>query len=298
VEQLERLAPFGPGNPPLTLATKGLVLKNHSTIGRTGEHLRLVVEDEAGTMQKVLWWRGGGSPLPQGRFDLAYTVQASDYQGLPQVQVVWVDAREKVRPAVVQFAKPKIRVVDHRQEANPRQVLEHLRAREDVQVWAEAEARAEVAGRDRRELSPSQALAIWTTPPGPNELQDAMKKVSPQTVYLFGIDPDLDDPKKFLQRLAGLVKRALNADQGQTKISTLASATAQREGTVRAGLDWLVGRGQITILDENDDEIKLVAGSQTISADLSQSVTQLRVLLEETKAYRAHFARAAPDALI
>lgn len=298
VEQLERLAPFGPGNPPLTLATRELVLKNHSTIGSTGEHLRLVVEDEAGTMQKVLWWRGAGSPLPQGRFDLAYAVQASDYQGLPEVQVVWVDAREKVQPAVVQIPKPRVRVVDHRQEANPRQVLEHLRAREDVQVWSEAEARAEVEGQDRRELGPSQALAIWTIPPGPNELQNAMKKVSPQTVYLFGIDPGLDAPRKFLRRLAGLVKRALNANQGRTRISTLAAATAQREEAVRAGLAWLVGRGQITILDETSDEIRLAPGSQTISPDLPQSVMQLRVLLEETKAYRAHFSRADPETLI
>ena len=177
-------------------------------------------------------------------------------------------------------------------------MLEHLRAREDVQVWAEAEARAEIAGQDRRELGSSQAFAIWTTPPGPNELQDAMNKVSPQTVYLFGIDLGLDDPKKFLQRLAGLVKRALNADQGRARISTLAAATAQREETVRAGLDWLAGRGQITILDEADDEVMLTAGSQTINDDITPIVARLRVLLEETKAYRAHFVRADPKTLI
>ncbi|MCP4542785.1 MAG: single-stranded-DNA-specific exonuclease RecJ [Chloroflexi bacterium] len=298
VEQLERLAPFGQGNPALTLATKGLVLKSHRTIGRTREHLRLVVEDGAGTTQTVLWWRGGGSPLPQGRFDLAYSVQASDYRGQREVQVVWVDAREKVQPAKVQISKPKIHIVDYRQETNPHQVLERLRTEKDVQVWAEAKARAEVTGQDRRELIPSQTLAIWTTPPGPNELQKTMKKVSPETIYLFGIDPGLDEPKKFLQRLAGLVKRALNADQGRARISTLAAATAQREESVRAGLGWLAGRGQITILDENGDEIKMAVGSQTISVDPSEIIAQLRVLLKEAKAYRAHFSRADPETLI
>ncbi|MEE8390749.1 MAG: single-stranded-DNA-specific exonuclease RecJ [Anaerolineae bacterium] len=298
VEQLERLAPFGPGNPPLTLETKGLVLKSHRTIGRTGEHLRLVVEDEASTAQKVIWWRGGGSPLPKDRFDLAYTVQASDYRGQREVQVVWVDARpiSETRFFPKNLVSPS--VVDYRQEANPHQVLERLRAQADVQVWSEAEARAEVTGRDRYGLGPSKALAVWTTPAGPNELQDAMKKVAPETVYLFGIDPGLDDPEKLLRRLAGLVKRALNVNQGQVRISTLAAATAQREETMRAGLGWLAGRGQITIRDENDDEVSLAAGSQTINADLPPVVTQLRVLLEETKAYRAHFSRADPETLI
>ncbi|MBU0512679.1 MAG: single-stranded-DNA-specific exonuclease RecJ, partial [Chloroflexi bacterium] len=74
VDDLERLAPFGAGNPPLILATRGLKLVSHTVIGRTREHLRLVVADEAGNAQNVLWWRGAGEPLPDdgSRFDLAY----------------------------------------------------------------------------------------------------------------------------------------------------------------------------------------------------------------------------------
>jgi single-stranded-DNA-specific exonuclease len=298
VEQLERLAPFGPGNPPLTLATRGLVLTSHRTIGSSGEHLRLVVENEAGTAQSVLWWRGAGSPLPQGRFDLAYNVRASDYQGMREVQVVWVDARESAPTARPKVEVLRPRVVDYRHVAAPEHILERLRAQEDVQVWGEAGARAQVAGRDRTELGPSKTLAVWTTPPGPNELQQAMKEVSPETVYLFGIDPGLDDPERFVQRLAGLVKRALNADQGQVEVPTLAAATAQREATVRAGLDWLAGRGHIALLDGDGGRVSLAAGDQKTRADLPQAMARLRTLLEETAAYRAHFARADPETLV
>jgi single-stranded-DNA-specific exonuclease len=258
VKELERLAPFGSGNPPLALASRGLTLKSHSTIGRSGEHLRLVVEDEAGAAQKVLWWRGAGHPLPQGRFDLAYVVRASDYRGQRDVQVEWVDAREKApipRPKA-QISKPKVRVVDYREEANPRGLLEQLRAQEDVQVWSEAGARAGIAGQDRYELGPSKGLVVWTTPPGPGELQAVLERVSPEMVYLFGINPGLDHPEEFLKRLAGLTKHALNSHQGRAKVSTLAAATAQREVTAR-----------------------------------------LKALLEETAAYRAHFARADKEAL-
>ncbi len=306
VEQLGRLAPFGEGNPPLTLATRGLALKSHRPIGRTREHRRLVVEDEAGTMQKVMWWRGGGAPLPEGCFDLAYTVRANDYRGKRELQVVWEDVRvvQETRFSSKQSDKDlvslpdKVRIVDYRQEPNPQKLLEHLRAQENVQVWAEAEARAKVAGQDRYELTPSPALAVWTTPPGPNELQAALKKVSPETVYFFGLDPGLDEASRFLQRLAGLVKRALNAEQGRARISTLAAATAQREATVHAGLAWLVGRGHVTVLDKDGDEIHLTEGGETASADLAPIIAQLRVLLEETEAYRGHFARADPETLV
>jgi hypothetical protein len=100
VEDLERLAPFGPGNPPLTQASRGLKLQNHSPIGRNGEHLQLIVEDEAGSTQKVVWWQGAGWPLPGSSFDLAYTVRASTYRGLRDVQVTWLEARQpEIQPS-------------------------------------------------------------------------------------------------------------------------------------------------------------------------------------------------------
>ena len=304
VEELERLAPFGPGNPALTLASLGLALKSHRPVGRNDEHVQLVVEDEEGVTQKMIWWRGASSPLPQGRFDLAYAVRASDYRGQRDVQVVWVDARPIDVPTVVLRPEPPaVTVVDYRQAPSPRRLLERLRAQEDVQVWSEAGAKSKVVGQYRYELSPSKALVIWTAPPGPGELQAVLDKVSPETVYLFGIDPGLDHPEKFLKRLAGLIKRVLNstnADESRANVSTLAAATAQREATVRAGLAWLAARGHIVVLDEDEDsdEVRLAVGSQTVGADLSRIAAQLRALLEETAAYRAHFARADKETLI
>ncbi|HUX78076.1 MAG TPA: single-stranded-DNA-specific exonuclease RecJ [Anaerolineae bacterium] len=299
VDELERLAPFGPGNRPLTLASRGLVLKSHSPVGRSGEHLQLIVEDEGGTAQQVIWWQGAGSPLPEGRFDLAYVVRASDYRGQRAVQVEWVDARPIEAPAVaLRPERPAARVVDYRGVSNPRTLLDRLRAQENVQVWSEAEARAEVAGRDRYELGPSRVLVIWTTSPGPAELQAVLEKVAPETVYLFGIDPGLDHPEKFLKRLAGLIKQALNSSEGRVNVSTLAAATAQRESTVRAGVAWLAARGHVVVLGEEGDEVDLAPGSRMIGAGLPRIVAQLSALLEETAAYRVYFARATVERLM
>jgi single-stranded-DNA-specific exonuclease len=299
VGELERLAPFGPGNPPLVLTSQRLTLKSHSPVGRTGEHLQLVVEDEEGTTQQVIWWQGAGSPLPQGRFDLAYVVRASDYRGQRTVQVEWAAARPVEPPAVaLRPEPPAVEVVDYRGAPDPHALLERLRVQEDVLVWGEAGARAEVAGRDRYELRPSQALVIWTTPPGAGELRAGLEQVSPRTVYLFGIDPGLDDPERFLKRLAGLTKQALNSNQGRASVPTLAAATAQRESTVRAGLAWLAARGHVVVLGEDGDEVRLGAGRREVSPGLPRIAAHLRALLEETAAYRAYFARGEAGRLI
>ena len=43
VADLERLAPFGPGNPPLALASRAVKLASHRKVGRNKEHLLLNV---------------------------------------------------------------------------------------------------------------------------------------------------------------------------------------------------------------------------------------------------------------
>jgi single-stranded-DNA-specific exonuclease len=298
VENLERLAPFGPGNPPLTLVSTGLSLKSHTPVGRTGEHLQLIVEDGEGTAQRVIWWQGAGWPLPQGRFDLAYVVRASNYRGQRDIQVEWVDARPIEELALSVVEGPAIEIVDYRRESSPQKVLERLRAREDAQVWSEAEARAEIVGQDRYELNPSKVLIIWTTPPGPAELRTVLEKVAPMTVYLFGIDPGLDHTETFLKRLAGLTRYALNSHQGRVNVSTLAAATAQREAAVRQGIAWLVARGHLVVLSEEGDEMQLAEGNHAVDPKgFQKPLGSLKVLLEETAAYRAHFARADKESL-
>jgi single-stranded-DNA-specific exonuclease len=298
VEQVERLAPFGPGNPPLTLVSRELTVRRHSTVGRDDTHRQLLVADDDETLQKVIWWQGADKPLPEGRFDLAYVVRASNYRGQRQVQVEWIDARPIEEPAEIAPPEPSITVVDWRSASNPRVSLQRLRAEIDVQVWAEGQARAELEGRHRRQLEPSDALVIWTAPPGPPELQAALAKVAPQTVYLVGREPGLDRLEPFLKQLAGLVKRALRANDGTVAVAALAAATAHRERTVRAGLDWLAARGSVVIEGETDGELHLAAGDGVRGDELPAVTDRLRALLEETAAYRAYFARAEAQALM
>ncbi len=297
VEEVERLAPFGPGNPPLTLATRGVSLKGYTQVGRTGEHLNLTVEDEEGETQQVLWWRAEESALPQGPFDLAYAVRASDYRGRRDIQVEWIAGRPIEEAVTVPRREgPVIEVVDHREERDRETVLHRLQADERVMVWREGEA--DVEGRDRYTLEPSETLVIWTTPPGAPELRAALTRVWPQTVHLFGVDPGLDHPRGFLTHLARLVRRAITTAGGHVELSALAAGTAQCEETVRAGLEWLERRGDIVVLEQRDTHMRLAPGEQGPGRDLSDVAARLTSLLEETAAYRTFFARADAETLI
>lgn len=299
VEQLERLAPFGPGNPALVLAARGLSVLSDRSVGRGDEHRLVTVADEDGTTRQVIWWQAAGASLPEGRFDLAYTVRASDYRGQREVQLEWVAARAAkvsaaVRPRIVSAPE----VVDYREAADGRALLEGLRARRGLQVWCESSARRELGGQDRTELAPGSELAIWTTPPGPDELRAVLKTVAPHTVYLFAVDPAPADPTAVLSRVVGLVKASLRTDDGCVSLPRLAAATGQREATVRAALSWLEARRHILVLSREEDAWTLTEGQGQETGAARQQEALLVSLLAETAAFRSHFRRAAADSLL
>jgi single-stranded-DNA-specific exonuclease len=294
IEDIARLAPFGSGNPPLTLASRNLVMKSSTIIGRTREHVHLFVEDETGEVQKVFWWQGADNPLPEGRFDLAYTVRASDYRGERQMQIEWVDFRP-AEGSTIEGVEPRsagLEIVDYRQAADPLRGLHSLQG-QGLQVWAEGEAKKEVEGRDRFELFPGQELAIWTIPPGPLEWQHVLEQMRPKKVYLFALAPEAEKTSGFLKRLAGLLKYSLRANKEQVEIEKLAAALAHREKTIRTGLEWLVEKGLFEVVWISRRVFRVKPGTGVSGSALPEIENRLFILLEETLAYRKFFRKAS-----
>ncbi len=299
VSEIGRLAPFGPGNPPLTLAVRDLRVLSEATIGRTAEHRRVTVEDAPERTQTVFWWQGADWPLPEGRFDLALTVRASDFQGVAEVQVEWIDARLREPERVEVSARAAIAVRDYRAVSNEQAVLQSLLAEGDVQAWAEHNAPDILDVQNRSQLAPARRLAVWTSPPGPRELQAALAQVAPEEVIWFGRDPGLGEASAFLQRLAGLVKHAMQAKGGWIDLEAAAAALAHRAATVQAGLEWFAARGQLAIVERQDGQWRLAADkNQPDSQAAATARVRLDALLAETAAYRSYLRSAPPEALV
>ena len=306
VDEVEKLAPFGPGNPAPIFAAQKLSIRASVPIGRSSDALALTVEDESARTFRVIWWGGAGRPLPEGLFDLAYGVRSSTFKGERQVQIEWVDARPHQESAVPLSTVRPVRVVDHRHVNQKAAVLRGLLldGSPKRQVWCEADARRklELPGGDpgdvlrtRYTLESAEELVIWTTPSGSAALRQVMERVSPSVVYLFGVNPAVEDLDGFLNLLAGAVKYCLRTSQGKTALSRLAAATAQSEGAVRLGLQWLVEGGHISLVSLEGDDVCLAEGQGGQGTSLARTAGKLAEVLAEAAAYRSYFSTAAPD---
>jgi single-stranded-DNA-specific exonuclease len=299
VSELEQLAPFGPGNPPPVFASRGLRLLSQTPVGRDGEHLMLTIGDEHGQTQRVIWWQGGREQVPQGKFDLAYTLRSSNYRGQREVQVEWLEARPIEEPVqVIPLWHGPAEILDYRQEADPLPLLSKLRSQPGGQVWCEGEDKKRLDGQNRFELMPAPVLAIWTTPPGPAELHSALQRVKPEKVILFAIDPNLDHMEAFLRRLTGLVKYALRSSQGVVSLPSLAAAMAQRLATVQVGLEWSQAQGHIRILSIDGETVFLEQGAGISQPTTAEIATRLAAMLDETAAFRQYYSHADKEALL
>ncbi len=293
--QIERLAPFGAGNPPLTLATRNLELANSQKIGKTQEHVKLTVRDEAGTLASVLWWGGADLdlPSPEGRFDLAYTLRANDFKGQPQVSLELVDFRMVSQP-VIALETPKIETIDLRaaeEEAEKRmEALKRIQADyPDALLFAEGTDRKRLNGKGRHELSEAETLILWTTPPERRVYESILETVKPRRLVLFAQDSGDDSLEAFLARLAGLLKFVIARREGRVSLAELGAACGQTEAVIRAGFEYLKASGQVTGESEADGLSISQTNAPADDSARAQWSSTLSYLLNEGRAYRNFF---------
>lgn len=289
-QDVRRLAPFGNGNPALTLATTDLRLIRKKKLGRKGDHLELIVADEAGNQQRVLWWNVGDRALPTGRFDLAYNVQISRFKNEADLVLEFVDLQPREAELIeVSSEASGYETEDRRNfDAPHAKLAEILATHPDAIVWREADS--SVAGCNRTELRQAETLIVWTTPPGPDEWRAVLETVKPCRVIVFGQLPTEPTLESFLQRLGGLLKFALKSKGGETNLEELAAAMAQRADAIRYGLNWFQLKGLISVELRASGKLKLSLGAgEDNQSELSAMEKLLRNILEEIAAFRRNW---------
>ena len=293
VNTIEKLAPFGAGNPNPVLVARSLVVKSSQLIGKSKEHLSIEVEDQSGKAQKVLWWKGEDSSLPEGLFDLAFTLRSSNYQGQISPQMEWIESRlAEVKPINVQ-AKLNYQVVDHRKVSNPISIIRDILSEGNVDLYWTGRKNDAVDLPKPESNQYQKGLIIATIPPNRSQLLDIINFSKPETVFLFGINPlPPDQMQPFLEYLGGLLKFTVRENNGNMELKQFELLTAQSQMTLLAGLNWLAFHGDIQFQIVENGEIRLSVPGIWDSMKLENAQKELKTLMNETRAFRSYYLRA------
>jgi single-stranded-DNA-specific exonuclease len=296
-KDINRLAPFGNGNPPLNFLSQGLHLQHHCQIGKNQEHRQMTVGNENGTALKFLWWQSADYPLPESPFDLAYNLRPSTFRGTEDIQLTWVEhlhqpEAQETRPTQSAISE----IIDYRQHPHPLQALHAIRQQESsLLIWGENIQTEEISAVDRQQLTAADALVVWTTPPARAVLEQVCKIVSPVRIYLFNQQPGTDT----ISMVKAGIQAALTNKEGWISISELAALSAQTAVAIQTLLDLFLAHGNLTLLNREEDNIQLTRGGTAANKDkIAQLSAQLQYLQGEAAAYRRFYATAKPDTLL
>lgn len=289
--QLERLRPFGAGNPAPVLAAESAVFLRAEDVSRWREtaHRRLFVSGPGGEPHRLTWFNAGRLPEPGEPIDVAFMLQVNRYGGREEAQL----SLEAWRPAQPHEAQPAaelvggIEVVDWRGESPLEELLAELRqAFEDDLLLYPAPPEA---------LTPHVALALSEAPPEPLDLDALLAAVKPQVIYLLPVEePTMPVPTVVLQRVAGMVKHALAEKEGRLDLARMAAALHLSGAATEAALAWLVASAK-AVLYRQQGELFAAEPGATLPAeaavalahsDAADSLVRLEYLLGEIAAYR------------
>ncbi len=292
VSRLNRLAPFGEGNPPVVLATFNLHVSHAATFGRQNDHLRIVVEDENGVALPLIVWRGAELPVPEGRFDAAYTL-STDLRGDLEAVLVGLQLHAPIS-LESEEGESALTWQDWRRDPDPMARLEALLAEApEAQIWAEAYPRGDFPHfRRRAELRACPTLIILTAPPDLETLRKALEAADPQIVHVIGAPPPLARFEDLLRQLTLALKNALAHFDGVVSLEALCGATAASADFVRKALAFLAAEGQISYSEDASQTVHLSvpqAAHQAERAESSARLARLQTAYEEMEAFRRYF---------
>ena len=318
VEEIERLAPFGNGNPAPTFISRGLTVEQDRRIGRDGTHRRLLLQDGQERKQAVVWWRGADAALPSGPVDIAYTLGINEYRGERTHQLTL----EAIRPAeeLVRGGSVAAGSADGPAEQC---ILHDLRGERasaadlpavDRAVWfAEGTRLGDVPFRSRLEAAEAEtggALVLWSSPPSPELLHWLVERLAPSELFLIGRDTAEGQPDAVLKQVAGMAKWSLRSDreeaQGGTAresllpIDRLAARVGVTEEIIRCSLLCLELKGLFRIQGWKGSEVARIKpgdGREGDDGERALLQVELKELLAEMRAYRRFFLRAQVQAL-
>ena len=317
-QQVDRLAPFGHGNPAPRFVSRALTVVQDRRIGRDGTHRRLLLQDQDERGQEVLWWRSAEAELPNGPVDIAYTLGINEYRGERKLQLTLEALRpveESAAPTATAGGPPDAaRVRDGIHDLRRKSVaLSDLPAFDSAFWYAEGSRLGDVPFSSRLDAVSAAAgrpLVIWSSPPSPELLHWLLETLDPSELYLIGRDTAEDQPDVVLKEVAGMAKWSMGAESdhrrpgaaqdGLLPLARLAARVGATEEIIRHALFWLEKKGILQLRAWQDRDLARVEpGDGQVRNDSERLLVQttLEDLLAEMRAYRRFFQRAQLKAL-
>ena len=95
-EAIQKLQPYGQGNPEPLFVSRNLRVRDVRTVGKEKNHLRFKVDENGLTLDAIAWRQGHWVSHMPDLADIVYTLEMNDYMGESKIQLNVKDLKASV----------------------------------------------------------------------------------------------------------------------------------------------------------------------------------------------------------
>lgn len=233
VEILNKMQPFGAGNPSQLFVINGLKLKSSRFMGQNNAHLKLFVAKDNSPQLQCVKWNTPDFNLPENApLDILFAPSINTFNGETNVQLILSDIHSEFLKEQVS----EIKVLDHRNKSDIlMQVLDFISStKKSTAIYIENTALKKQLNLpqelDEKIFNSSsiptdvEQIMFFDCPPSKEIFYEIIKETSAQIVHLMNFNIIEISTDTIITKLSGMLKYALSNLKGVINISRISNA--------------------------------------------------------------------------
>lgn len=303
ISDIERMQPFGAGNPNPVFALNNLTLLQKKLMGSNKNHLKIVVEDTQHNTYDCIWWSKGDIPLNSGDvLDIAFCPQTNTFNGSTTIQLILQDihADNLIKAENnLQEKKFQIKIYDHRKKTDILSGVEDYVKTSSLNIAIFAEDKSILAKLKpyktlfektitRHSAQKTDVVMFFDYPPSQNVFDEIIKKTSPKFLHFMNYEVKNLDEKEFLKTFMGMLKFAYSNKNGLFDLQRSASFLSQTQETIKLLLEVFSECGIINIAEKGpkDYKIEFISNTEISSVLHTNSYKSFLAEIQKTFEYK------------
>ncbi|MBQ9245313.1 single-stranded-DNA-specific exonuclease RecJ [bacterium] len=298
VHDIEKLQPFGSGNPSPLFSMNEVALKNFKMMGQENNHLKMYLTKDNSTVMEAVKWNYPDFNLPlNSKLDVLFSLKLNTYNDKTTVQLMVEDIHSEL---LKQKQTGLIKMLDHRKKKDIlAQVFDFATTtKKKTAIYIENPAlikqlnipealRSKIFSRNEVP-SDIEQLMFFDAPVSKDDFTAILNNSGAALVHLMNFSTVPLSTDTFISKLSGMLKYSVSSLDGILNVERIAKATSVSTDTIDCALTLFDDIGLIDLNkeDELNYKITFIHPIELSKIKESEMYEELDNLINKTNEFR------------
>ena len=268
VEIINKLQPFGEGNPAPLFVMNDLIVKDFRFMGQNSNHLKLFLTKQNSNLLECVKWNTTEFKLPvNSKLDILFSPAVNNYNGEDNIQLILSD----IRSELLNNEELNVKILDHRNKKNIlMQVIDFIGStKKTTGIFLENNLLKKELNLPQNISdklftadnipSDTQQIMFFDCPKNYEEFSKIINDTNAQIVHLMNFNISDINIDSFITKLSGMLKYANSNLNGKFDIRRASNALSVDIQTLDCALELLENCSMTQLEKNNDNEYQVIS---------------------------------------